>query len=231
MPKYVEDGIADIAICGENVLEEYDSDVEKKLLLDFASCRLSLAVPKQVEYSGVSYFQGKRIATSYPNSLKKYLTKNGVEADVHLISGSVEIAPNIGLADGICDLVSTGSTLLKNGLKEVEIMLKSQSCLVANRQLNGEKASILEQLMFRLNSVLKAKDNKYVLLNAPNENLEKITSLLPGMRSPSVLPLAEPGWSSVHSVMNENDFWNTIASLKEAGAEGILIIPIEKMMA
>jgi len=144
-----------------------------------------------------------------------------VEADVHLISGSVEIAPNIGLADGICDLVSTGSPLLKNGLKEVEIMLKSQSCLVANRQLNGEKAAILEQLMFRLNSVLKAKDNKYVLLNAPNENLEKITSLLPGMRSPSVLPLAEPGWSS----------WNTIASLKEAGAEGILIIPIEKMMA
>lgn len=230
MPKYVEQGVADIAICGENTIIENAAEVHKNLELDFAYCRLSLAVAKDVDYKDISYFQGKTIATSYPNTVKNFLKQKGVEADIHVIAGSVEIAPNIGLADGICDLVSTGSTLLKNGLKEVEVLLRSQAQLVSKMNLSQAKQNLIDQLVFRLKSVLNAKGNQYVLLNAPNEKIDTISDLLPGMRSPTVLPLAQEGWSSVHSVINETDFWEKIDELRNAGAEGILIIPIEKMI-
>ncbi len=231
IPKYVEDGVADIAIVGENVLVEKQTSYRLLNKLGFSKCRISLAIPREKTYSGLAYFEGKKIATSYPNTLENYLKQNGVNAEIHMISGSVEIAPNIGLADGICDIVSTGSTLLKNGLKEVELMAKSEACLIASPDLNQEQESILEQLLFRLSAVKSAKDNKYVLLNAPNDKIEEISAILPGMKSPSILPLAEEGWSSMHSVINENDFWERIDLLRKAGAEGILIVPIEKMIA
>jgi len=230
IPGYVEDGIADIGIVGQNVHDEYQKNVEVVKHLGFSKCRLSLAVPREEDYQDISYFEGKNIATSYPNILKDYLKSKGVSAEVHEISGSVEIAPGIGLAEGICDIVSSGSTLLSNGLKEVETVMKSEAVMVASKSLSEEQQKLLNQLIFRINSVLEGKNNKYVLLNAPNESLDKIIELLPGMRSPTVLPLADQGWSSIHSVINEDTFWENIEQLREAGAEGILVVPIEKMI-
>lgn len=230
IPQYVEDGVADIGIVGENVLYEKQKKAVAVEQLGFGKCRLSIAVGRKEDYSGVASLQGKRIATSYPVLVKKFLDDNGVTAEIHEISGSVEIAPGIGLADAIVDLVSSGSTLFMNGLKEVEPVLKSQAVLIRNENLDAAALQILERLLFRIRAVKKAKNNKYVLLNAPNEKLGEIIALLPGMKSPTVLPLAEPGWSSVHSVLSENQFWDIIEQLKAAGAQGILVIPIEKMI-
>lgn len=230
IPQYVEDGVADIGFVGENVVFEKNKKVDIAYALGFGKCRLSFAVRKDENYTGASFLQGKKIATSYPVIVQNYLDNNNVKAEIHEISGSVEIAPGIGLADVVCDLVSSGSTLFMNGLKEVETILQSQAVLIKRKELSVEANLILESLLFRIESVKKAKKNKYVLLNAPNDQLPKIISLLPGMKSPTVLPLASPGWSSVHSVIAESDFWEIIEQLKAAGAEGILVIPIEKMI-
>jgi ATP phosphoribosyltransferase len=230
IPQYVEDAVADIGIVGENVVYEKNKEVEVVEQLGFGKCRLSLAIPRGVDFSGLQSLNGKRIATSYPNLVNNFLGKNGVKAEIHEISGSVEIAPGIGLADVVCDLVSSGSTLFMNGLKEVETILHSQAVLVRNKKLNEPKLQLLNKLLFRIKAVRKAKRNKYVLLNAPNNKLKEIISLLPGMKSPTVLPLAESGWSSVHSVLNEDEFWEKIEQLKAAGAQGILVVPIEKMV-
>lgn len=227
---YVEDGVADIGIVGENVLVESGRDVEVIEKLGFGRCRLSIAIPRGEEYPGVEYFQNKSIATSYPKLLGDYLNKNKVQSEIHEISGSVEIAPSIGLAEAVCDIVSTGSTLLSNGLKEVEKIFDSQAVLVVNKNLSPAKQEILDKFMFRLTAVRKAKKNKYILLNAPNDKLEQIIKLLPGLSSPTVQSLARDGWSSVHSVIDEQDFWERIELIKEAGAEGILIMPIEKLI-
>ena len=229
IPQYVEDGVADVGIAGENVVNERCKEIEVVEKLGFGKCRLSLAINKNEEYAA-NYLQGKRIATSYPVLLRKYLDENNITAEIHEISGSVEIAPGIGLADVICDLVSSGSTLFMNGLKEVETLLESQAVLVKNKELTAEKLDIVNKLLFRVRAVKKAKRNKYILLNAPNEQLPKIFALLPGMKSPTVLPLAEVGWSSVHSVLSEDEFWEKIEQLKAAGAQGILVVPIEKMI-
>ena len=229
IPQYVEDAVADAGIVGENVLYEKQKEVEVMEQLGFGKCRLSIAIDKSETYSKES-LNGKKIATSYPVILQEYLNKNKIIAEIHEISGSVEIAPGIGLADAICDLVSSGSTLFTNGLKEAETILESQSVLIRNKNLDSEKMRLLEKLLFRIRSVRKAKNNKYILLNAPNAKLQEIVSLLPGMKSPTVLPLAESGWSSVHSVIDENDFWDIIEQLKTAGAQGILVVPIEKMI-
>jgi ATP phosphoribosyltransferase len=229
IPQYVEDGVADIGIVGENVLNEKCREVEVVEKLGFGKCRLSLAINKNEEYVA-NFLQGKRIATSYPVLLKKYLEENNITAEIHEISGSVEIAPGIGLAEVICDLVSSGSTLFMNGLKEVETVLESQAVLVKHKELSHEKVELVDKLLFRIRAVKKAKRNKYILLNAPNEQLPKIFDLLPGMKSPTVLPLAEAGWSSVHSVLSEEEFWDKIEQLKGAGAQGILVVPIEKMI-
>jgi ATP phosphoribosyltransferase len=228
--QYVEDGVADIGFVGENVVFEKNKKVDIAYALGFGKCRLSFAVRKDENYTGASFLQGKKIATSYPVIVQNYLDNNNVKAEIHEISGSVEIAPGIGLADVVCDLVSSGSTLFMNGLKEVETILQSQAVLIKRKELSVEAKLILESLLFRIESVKKANKNKYVLLNAPNDQLPKIISLLPGMKSPTVLPLASPGWSSVHSVIAESDFWEIIEQLKAAGAEGILVIPIEKMI-
>ncbi|SIS69217.1 ATP phosphoribosyltransferase [Zobellia uliginosa] len=230
IPQYLRDGVVDIAIIGENVLIEKGEDIGIAEKLGFSKCKVSLAVPKSVKYKSVQDFEGKRIATSYPNTVKKYLKEKGVNADLHIINGSVEIAPNIGLADGICDIVSSGSTLFKNNLKEVEVMLTSEAVLAVSPKISEERKEILRKLQFRIKSVLQARQSKYVLLNAPNDKLEKVLQLLPGMRSPTVLPLAEEGWSSVHTVINKDKFWDVIDELKQAGAEGILVCPIEKMV-
>ena len=230
IPGYVEDGVADIGIVGENVHVEKGKDINIVKRLGFSKCRLSLAIPKNENYEGVSYFEGKSIATSYTKILGDYLKKNSINSDIHEISGSVEIAPGIGLADGICDIVSSGSTLMSNGLKEVETIFKSEAILIAGKGISAEKQQLLDKLLFRIDAVLAGKSNKYVLLNAPNEKIEKIVSLLPGMRSPTVLPLATEGWSSIHSVINEDVFWDKIEELRAAGAEGILVVPIEKMI-
>ena len=230
IPQYVEQNVAYIGIIGENVFIESQKQINIIEKLNFSGCRLSLAVPKETDYEGVSFFNNKKIATSYPNILQNYFNENGINATVEVISGSVEIAPGIGLADGICDIVSTGSTLLSNGLKEVEIVLKSQAVLVSNQNLDEEIQSILNKLLFRIRSVQKAKENKYILLNTPNKQLEKIVQILPGMNSPTILPLAKEGWSSLHSVISEEKFWEIIDELKVAGAEGILVVPIEKMI-
>lgn len=230
IPQYVEDGVADIGFVGENVVFEKNKKVDIAYALGFGKCRLSFAVRKDENYTGASFLQGKKIATSYPVIVQNYLDNNNVKAEIHEISGSVEIAPGIGLADVVCDLVSSGSTLFMNGLKEVETILQSQAVLIKRKELSVETKLILESLLFRIESVKKANKNKYVLLNAPNDQLPKIISLLPGMKSPTVLPLASPGWSSVHSVIAESDFWEIIEQLKAAGAEGILVIPIEKMI-
>lgn len=230
IPQYLRDGVVDIAIIGENVLIEKGEDIEIAEKLGFSKCKVSLAVPKAVKYSSVRDFEGKRIATSYPNTVRNYLEAKGVKADLHIINGSVEIAPNIGLADAICDIVSSGSTLFKNNLKEVEIMLKSEAVLAVSPKISEERRAILKKIQFRIQSVLQARQSKYVLLNAPNDKLDSVLKLLPGMRSPTVLPLAEEGWSSVHTVINKDKFWEVIHQLKEAGAEGILVCPIEKMV-
>jgi ATP phosphoribosyltransferase len=230
IPQYVEDGVADIGFVGENVVYEKAKKVEVAYELGFGKCRLSFAVRKNEEYTGPSFLEGKKIATSYPVLVQKFLDENKINAEVHEISGSVEIAPGIGLADVVCDLVSSGSTLFMNGLKEADTILHSQAVLVKHKNFSAAQQQILERLLFRMESVKKAKKNKYVLLNAPNNQLEKIIALLPGMKSPTVLPLASPGWSSVHSVIAESDFWDIIEQLKNAGAEGILVIPIEKMI-
>ncbi|EKB05350.1 ATP phosphoribosyltransferase [Myroides odoratimimus CCUG 3837] len=228
--KYVEQQVADIGIVGENVYLEANLPVKVLEYLGFGSCRLSLAVSKEVDYTGITYFEGKKIATSYPFILEKYLKQQGVNASIEFISGSVEIAPSIGLANGVCDIVSSGSTLMSNGLKEVDKVLDSQAVLISNQALGKEKQVLLDKLLFRVKSVLNAKERKYILLNAPNDKLEQIISILPGMKSPTVLPLADEGWSSLHSVIQEDQFWDIIDELKALGAEGILVAPIEKMI-
>lgn len=230
IPEYVEDGVADIGIVGQNVLAEKNRTVQTVEGLGFGKCRLSIAVPKTTVYDGIASLEGKRIATSYPNLVRAFLAKNNVNASIHEISGSVEIAPGIGLSDVIVDLVSSGGTLFMNGLKEAQIILESQAVLVSRNNLDEQKLAILDKLLFRIRAVKKAKKSKYVLMNAPNDQLENIISLLPGMRSPTVLPLAKEGWSSVHSVLSEDKFWEIIEKLKAAGAEGILVVPIEKMI-
>jgi len=230
IPGYVEDGVADIGIVGENVMLEKEKDVTLIKKLGFSKCRLSLAVPRDKEYQGVQDFEGANIATSYPRILEKYLEQKGVRAHLHEISGSVEIAPSIGLAEAVCDIVSSGSTLLSNGLKEVEVILKSEAVLIGHKNISEERTAALNQLLFRMDSVQKGNSNKYVLLNAPVESTAKIIEILPGMRSPTVLPLAMPGWNSIHSVIKEDEFWEIIEQLKAAGAEGILVVPIEKMI-
>jgi ATP phosphoribosyltransferase len=230
IPQYVEDNVAHIGIVGENVLFEKEKSVEVVESLGFGKCRLSIAIQKNEQYSGPAFLQGKKIATSYPVLTQKFLKENKITAEIHEISGSVELAPSIGLADAVCDLVSSGSTLFMNGLQEVQTILKSQAVLVRSKNLGEEQQTVLNQLLFRIRAVRKAKNNKYVLLNAPNDSLEKIISLLPGMKSPTVLPLAESGWSSVHSVLSEDEFWEKIEALKNAGAQGILVVPIEKMI-
>ncbi len=230
IPGYVEDGVADLGIVGENVAVETARNVETIHRLGFSKCRLSLAIPRGTDWSGLHDLAGKNIATSYPRLLGNYLRDKGVSAEIHEISGSVEIAPGIGLAEAICDIVSSGSTLLSNGLKEVETIFRSEAILVSRPALAENKQQLVDKLLFRIKSVQAAKNNKYIVLNAPNASLETITALLPGMKSPTVTPLATEGWSSVHSVLNENDFWENIEAIRAAGAEGILVIPIEKMI-
>lgn len=230
IPQYVEDGVADIGIVGENVVYEKNKSVELVERLGFGKCRLSIAVVRGQEYNSIQSLDGKRIATSYPFLTDRFLKANNVSAEIHEISGSVEIAPGIGLSDAICDLVSSGSTLLTNGLKEVETILRSEAILVRHDRFSDEQLQLLNRLLFRMHAVKKAKNNKYILLNAPNEKLKDIIGLLPGMKSPTVLPLADEGWSSVHSVLSEEEFWDKIEQLKAAGAQGILVVPIEKMV-
>ena len=230
IPQYLKDGVVDAAIIGENVLTEKGNGIKVVEKLGFSTCRVCIAVPKSVKYSSIKDLEGKRIATSYPNTVKMYLEENGVNANLHIINGSVEIAPNIGLADAICDIVSSGSTLFKNNLKEVETILKSEAVLAVSPILSKEKQAILDKIQFRIQSVLKGRQSKYVLLNAPNDKIQDIINVLPGMKSPTVLPLAEEGWSSVHSVINKNEFWDVIDELKANGAQGILVCPIEKMV-
>lgn len=230
IPQYVQDGVADCGIVGENVLVEKGKKVEVVEPLGFGKCRLSIALPKEHNYQGINDLSGARIATSYPRLLGNFLAENGVAADLHEISGSVEIAPGIGLADYICDLVSTGSTLLSNGLREVEVVMRSQAVLVASQNLGAAQKILLEKLLFRIRAVQRSRNHKYILLNAPDHQIEAISNILPGMKSPTILPLQKPGWSSVHSVVEEDKFWEKIDELQAAGAQGILVVPIEKMI-
>lgn len=230
IPQTVAGGVADLGIVGENEFVERQEDAEVVRCLGFSKCRLSLAIPKEEAYTDVSWFEGKRIATSYPGILKDYMRSKGVHADIHVITGSVEIAPGIGLANAIFDIVSSGSTLISNNLKEVEVVMQSEAVLIANRQLTLEKRDVLKELLFRIEAVKSAEDKRYVLMNAPNERLKEIIAVLPGMKSPTVMPLAQEGWSSVHTVLDEKCFWEIIGKLKSLGAEGILVLPIEKMI-
>jgi ATP phosphoribosyltransferase len=230
IPQYVEDGVSDLGIIGENVWLEKGKKVDIIKKLGFSKCRMCLAVPKSTNYKHLDFFNNKNIATSYPIILRKYLTENNIKAEIHEISGSVEIAPNIGLAEGIVDIVSTGSTLMMNGLKEVQTVLKSEAILIANQNLSTEKQTLLDELLFRIESVQRAKNSKYVVLNAPNDKVELISNILPGMKSPTIVPLQQEGWSALHSVISEDQFWEIIGKLKTAGAEGILVTPIEKMV-
>ena len=230
IPQYLRDGVVDAAIIGENVLVEKGGDIITAEKLGFSKCRVSLAVPKSQEFNTIKDLDGKRIATSYPNTVNEFLSKNGISAELHIINGSVEIAPNIGLADAICDIVSSGSTLFKNNLKEVEVMLQSEAVLAVSPLISSERKKTLEKLQFRIKAVLRARSSKYILMNVPNEQLDQVIKLLPGMRSPTVLPLAEEGWSSLHTVISEERFWEVIDELKQNGAEGILVAPIEKMV-
>lgn len=230
IPQYLEDGVADVAIIGENTLVEAGRSLKNELQLGFSKCRVSIAIPKGESYSGIGDLNGKKLATSYPNTVNAFLLKSGIKAEIHQISGSVEIAPSLGLADAICDIVSSGSTLFTNGLKEVEVLFSSEACLASSPAIDQEATAILNKLLFRVKSVMEARNKKYVLLNAPNEKIEQITSILPGMKSPSIIPLAQSGWSSLHSVIDESQFWEIIDQLKETGAQGILIVPIEKMI-
>jgi ATP phosphoribosyltransferase len=230
IPQYLEDGVVDIAILGENLLIEEEKTLKIETYLGFSKCKLSIAAPKGINYKSIKDLEGKKIATSYPNTLKSYLAKNNINAELHIISGSVEIAPNIGLADAICDLVSSGNTLFKNGLEEKEIILKSEACLVVSPLITNENQLILNKLSFRIQSVLKARKSKYILMNVPNDKIEAVSKILPVLKSPTILPLAEEGWSSLHSVIDEDKFWEVIDELKQNGAEGILVVPIEKMV-
>jgi len=230
IPEYVQDGVADIGIVGENEYAEKACDVDLIERLGYAKCRLSIAVPKSDPYEGIQDLNGKQIATSYPVILNNYLQEHGVHAEIHVLSGSVELAPSIGMADAIFDIVSSGSTLISNGLREVEVVMQSEAVVIASPNLDAGARDILDNLIFRIRSVLAATNNKYILLNAPNDNLEKIIAVLPGIKSPTVTPLANPGWSSVHSVLSEEAFWDSIDRLRELGAQGILVIPIEKMI-
>ncbi len=230
IPQTVADGVADIGVVGENEMLEKQEDVVIIKRLGFSKCRLSLAIPKSLNYNGLEFFNGKKIATSYPIILKKYLAEKNINADIHVITGSVEIAPGIGLADAIFDIVSSGSTLVSNRLKEVEVVIHSEAVLIATPNLSADKQAILDELIFRIESVQRAKGKKYILLNAPNKKVDEIIELLPGIKSPTLVPLAKKGWSSMHSVIDENDFWEIIGKLKKAGAEGILVVPIEKMI-
>ncbi len=230
IPQYICDEVADIGIVGENVLLEKNKDVELRYRLGFGRCRLSIAVPRSLKYEDIASLEGLKIATSYPHLLQQFLDANKLNAEIHEISGSVEIAPGIGLADAICDLVSSGSTLFTNGLKEVEVVLRSEAVLAANKNLSPAKRDILDKLLLRIDSVRRARSVKYIMLNAPNHQLKNIVQLLPGAKSPTIVPLAEEGWSSVQSVVNENDFWEVIEKLKAFDAEGILVVPIEKMI-
>ncbi|AMC10185.1 ATP phosphoribosyltransferase [Lutibacter profundi] len=230
IPQYLRDGVVDIAIIGENVLIEKGTDIGIAEKLGFSKCRVSIAIPKENTYNSIEDLDGMRIATSYPNTVLNYFKKYNVTPDIHLINGSVEIAPNIGLADAICDIVSSGSTLFKNNLKEVEVMLKSEAVLAVSPKISSENQKNLDKLQFRIQAVLRARKSKYILMNAPNNKIEAIIKLLPGMRSPTVLPLAEEGWSSIHTVIEKNSFWEVLDELKAQGAEGLLVIPIEKMV-
>jgi ATP phosphoribosyltransferase len=230
IPQYVADGVADAGILGLNEVIEKNVRVNTVSQLGFSRCRLSVAIPRDQTYTGAGFLSGKRIATSYPGILKKYLSEKNISADIHPISGSVEVTPGLGLADAIFEIVSSGGTLLGNGLKEVETFLHSEAVMIANPELPEEKRALLEQLLFRIKAVQTAGNNKYILLNAPNDNMEAIAALIPGMKSPTILPLAMEGWSSMHSVISENDFWEVIDKLKAAGAQGILVVPIEKMV-
>jgi len=230
IPQYIEDGVADIGIIGENLLIEKERKVEIVEKLGFSKCKVSLAVPKEIPDNDLQYFEGKKIATSYPNTLRNYLTENGVTAEIHTISGSVEIAPNIGLADGICDIVSSGSTLFKNGLRETQVILRSEAVLARSPQLSVEAEEILSQLLFRIKAVLRAKNSKYILMNLPQDKVPDVAKILPVLKSPTILPLAAEGWCSLHSVIDADQFWEVIDRLKDAGAVDILIIPIEKMV-
>ncbi len=230
IPQYIRDGVVDIAIIGENLLIEKGKEITIKEKLGFSKCRVSIAIPKDDAYKGIESLTGKKIATSYPNTVEGFLAEKGIDAELHIINGSVEIAPNIGLSDAICDIVSSGSTLFKNNLKEVEVLFKSEAVLAASSILDAEKTDILEKLQFRIQSVLKGRQSKYILMNVPNDSIDKISSILPVLKSPTVLPLAEPGWSSLHSVVNEGTFWEVIDELKAAGAQDILICPVEKMV-
>jgi len=230
IPQYLRDGVVDLAIIGENLIHEKGKGIETIERLGFSKCRVSIALPKEVEFNNIKQLDGKRIATSYPNTVKRFFEENGIAADIHIINGSVEIAPNIGLADAICDIVSSGSTLFKNNLKEVVKIMESEAVLVQAPNLSSEKNELIEKLRFRLRAVLRAKKSKYILLNAPNDKIEQISNILPVLKSPTVLPLSQKGWSSLHSVIDEGSFWDVIDALKEAGAEDILVCPIEKMV-
>ena len=230
IPQYLRDGVVDIAIIGENLLVEKGDDISIKEKLGFSKCRVSIAIPKEDTYKGIQSLIGKKIATSYPNTVKGFLVEKGIDAELHIINGSVEIAPNIGLSDAVCDIVSSGSTLFKNNLKEVEVLFKSEAVLAASSTLDAEKNDILKKLQFRIQSVLKGRQSKYILMNVPNDSIDRISSILPVLKSPTVLPLAESGWSSLHSVINEGKFWEVIDELKAAGAQDILVCPVEKMV-
>jgi len=230
IPQAVATGVADLGIVGENEFVEKDEDAEIVKRLGFSKCRLSLAMPKDIEYPGLSWFEGKKIATSYPAILKNFMKANGIKTEIHVINGSVEIAPGIGLADAIFDIVSSGSTLISNRLKEVEVVMKSEALLIGNKEMSAEKKEVLDELLFRMDAVKTAEDKKYVLMNVPVENIDKIIEVLPGMKSPTIMPLAKEGWNSLHAVIGEKQFWDIIGKLKALGAEGILVIPIEKMI-
>lgn len=230
IPQSVAGGVADLGIVGENELAESGEEVETVSRLGFSACRLSLAIPKEAEYNGPEWFNGKKIATSYPNILKKYLEENSIDAEIHVITGSVEISPGIGLADGIFDIVSSGSTLVSNNLKEVEVVMHSEAVLIANRNMSGEKRKTLEEMLFRFEAVRNAEDKKYVRMNAPKSRLDDIIDVLPGLKSPTIIPLADEEWCSVHTVLDQKRFWEIIGKLKEMGAQGILVTPIEKMI-
>jgi len=230
IPQSVATGVADLGIVGQNEFEERQEDAEIVRPLGFSKCRLSLAIPKAIDYPGIQWFEGKKIATSYPGILCRFMEEKGIKADIHVITGSVEISPGIGLADAIFDIVSSGSTLVSNNLREVEVVMKSEALLIGNKNMSAEKREILDELLFRIEAVKNAEDKKYVLMNVPSENLAAVERVLPSAKSPTIMPLATPGWNSVHTVIDEKSFWTIIGKLKELGAQGILVIPIEKMI-
>lgn len=230
IPQSVATGVADLGIVGQNEFEERQEDAEVIRPLGFSKCRLSLAIPKAVNYTGLKWFEGKKIATSYPGILRRFMQKNNIAADIHVITGSVEISPGIGLADAIFDIVSSGSTLVSNNLAEVEVVMKSEALLIGNKQMNDEKKAVLDELLFRIEAVKNAEDKKYVLMNVPTDKVKEVVDILPGAKSPTVMPLATEGWSSVHTVIDEKRFWEIIRQLKDLGAQGILVVPIEKMI-